>query len=91
MADVVNRKFQPLENVIGGIACSDFMYMGTRDAGDTQIFLYKHINNRRYLNVDAAGNYYKYNAQTNNYDPCTQEEAFTRIENVVTPLTVEKS
>lgn len=41
-------KWAPLMSLLGKRACLDFMYMG--ECGD--LALYKHINTRRYLNID---------------------------------------
>ena len=40
--------------------CWDVMYMGTTDNG---IDLYKHVDTRRYINIDDNGNFYIYNVE----------------------------
>lgn len=49
----------PLEKVVGG-KCKEFMYMGMVPIGEIWIFLYKHINTRRYLNLDGRCGAYRF-------------------------------
>ncbi|MDT8068181.1 MAG: hypothetical protein ROO76_08440 [Terriglobia bacterium] len=44
--------WKPLEGLLGPSYCSEFMYMG-RDQ-DRGLEMYKHINSRRYLNIDPT-------------------------------------
>jgi hypothetical protein len=53
----------PLEALCPPGLCEQFMYMG-RSCG---IFFYKHVDSRRYLNVDLAGLTYAYDAALNTY------------------------
>ncbi len=57
--------WQPLRLVLPDEKLRDeFMFMGTfvgaEEEGAARIELYKHLSNRRYLNVDAEGNCYVY-------------------------------
>ena len=46
---------------LADLAPADFMYMACmRAPGRPPIHLYKHIDSRRYLNLDAAGHAYRY-------------------------------
>jgi hypothetical protein len=54
-------KWQPLERTLGAVGCADFMFMGTIEQDGTTIYLYKHQDTRRYLNLDdAAGNAWEF-------------------------------
>lgn len=46
----------PLEQMLGPELCERFMYMGRSG----NIYLYKHIDTRRYLNLDAQGRCFRY-------------------------------
>ena len=54
----------PLEKLCPPGICEQFMFMGTANG----IYLYKHVDSRRYLNVDASGATYAYNPATTGYD-----------------------
>jgi hypothetical protein len=55
--EVREPDWRPLEDVLSPHACEDFMYMG--HVGD--LVLYKHLDTRRYLNIDAVtGRFYRY-------------------------------
>lgn len=56
----------PLELKIGAAACVDFMYMG-KDQTSKTISLYKHRDNRQYLNIGASGQCYKVSSRTVHY------------------------
>lgn len=46
----------------------DFMYMGTLTADDGRVVqLYKHVNTRRYLNLDTAGHTYSVTASAGSH------------------------
>jgi hypothetical protein len=47
----MNSEWEPLERMLGSDLCHDFMLMGRSE----QIYLYKHVEIRRYLNIDPAG------------------------------------
>ena len=53
----------PLEQVLGPDLCERFMYMGRR----AEIYMYKHVDTRRYLNLDAQGQCFRYTG--NGYEP----------------------
>lgn len=53
----------PLEQMLGPKLCERFMFMGRSGT----IYLYKHIDTRRYLNLDAQGQCFRYIG--NNYEP----------------------
>lgn len=46
----------PLEQVLGTKLCQHFMFMGRSG----ELYLYKHIDTRRYLNLDAEGRCFRY-------------------------------
>lgn len=77
--------WQPLELLIADENHRrEFMFMGTFVAadGELRIELYKHESSRRYLNVDAAGNCYVYDAATqneNSYRKISRREALERL------------
>lgn len=60
--------WEPLQAAVG-FRCREFMFMGK--AGT--VFLYKHIWTRRYLNLDANGQAYKFTGD--GYSPISLEEA----------------
>jgi hypothetical protein len=41
----------PLEHMLGPKLCEHFMFMGRSG----ELYLYKHVETRRYLNLDAEG------------------------------------
>jgi hypothetical protein len=59
----MSSDWTPLEQMLGPEQCERFMYMGR--AGE--IYLYKHIDTRRYLNLDAKGKCFRYTG--NGYEP----------------------
>lgn len=61
----------PLEKLLPSGRCADFMFMGSANG----IYQYKHVDTRRYLNVDIFGATYAFNAETSNYDPISREAA----------------
>jgi len=52
----MSSEWTPLEQTLGPKLCGSFMYMGRSG----QIHLYKHIDTRRYLNLDAQGQCFRY-------------------------------
>ena len=48
----MSSEWTPLEQMFGPELCEQFMFMGR----SAEIYLYKHIDTRRYLNLDARGN-----------------------------------
>lgn len=61
--------FRVLENLFTPFVCEQFMYMGERAFRDKTISIYKHIISREYINVDAEGQFYRYETATNTYVP----------------------
>src|SRR5579863_4823302 len=55
-----NPNWGPLERVVGRLNLCAFMYIGRVLNGEKTIFLYKHIVTRGYLNLDEAGQAYRY-------------------------------
>lgn len=53
----------PLEQMLGPRLCEHFMFMGRSG----EIYLYKHWDTRRYLNLDAKGRCFRYTG--NGYEP----------------------
>jgi hypothetical protein len=53
----------PLELVLGPQLCGRFMFMDRCG----ELYLYKHIDTRRYLNLDAEGRCFRYTG--NGYEP----------------------
>ena len=52
----VGEKWNILAKIIGADSLKKFMYMG--DVGD--VFKFKHIDTRQYLNIDVHGRLYRY-------------------------------
>lgn len=63
----------PLEQVLGPKLCERFMYMGRSG----ELFLYKHIDTRRYLNLDAEGRCFQYTG--NGYEPEELRRAIAHV------------
>lgn len=63
----------PLEQMLGPELCKSFMFMGRSG----EIYLYKHIDTRRYLNLDAQGQCFRYTGK--GYQP---EERVTAVAHV---------
>lgn len=63
----------PLEQMLGPKLCERFMYMGRSGA----IYLYKHIDTRRYLNLDAQGQCFRYTGK--GYEPEERVIAVARV------------
>ncbi len=63
----------PLEQVLGPKLCEHFMFMGRSG----ELYLYKHIETRRYLNVDAEGRCFRYTR--NGYDPEELRRAIVHV------------
>jgi hypothetical protein len=69
----MSSEWTPLERMLGPDLCELFMYMGR--AGE--IYLYKHIDTRRYLNLDAAGQCFRYTE--NGYEPEERAKAVAHV------------
>ncbi|MGB6871105.1 MAG: hypothetical protein WBD93_15945 [Acidobacteriaceae bacterium] len=52
----MTSEWAPLEQVLGPRLCGHFMFMGRSG----ELYLYKHIDTRRYLNLDAEGRCFRY-------------------------------
>jgi hypothetical protein len=59
----MSSDWAPLEEMLGPELCEQFMYMGR----SAEIYLYKHIDTRRYLNLDAQGQCFRYKEK--GYEP----------------------
>jgi len=74
------EKWERLEkffNNDASILCQ-FMYIGTAKVDDEKVLhLYKHIDTRRYINLDKEGECYKFDfmKRDNEYVPVSKEEA----------------
>jgi hypothetical protein len=53
---MMNSDWRALEETLGPERCADFMFMGR--VGD--LYLYKHINTRRYLSIALDGACFRY-------------------------------
>lgn len=69
----LKSEWAPLEQIFGARLCERFMYMGRSG----ELFLYKHIDTRRYLNLDAEGRCYRYTG--NGYEPEELPTAITHV------------
>lgn len=65
----------PLCRVIGKMNLSAFMYMRSVQVAERRIFLYKHILTRCYLNLDSAGQAYRYDSGA--YTPIDLDEGLS--------------
>ena len=63
----------PLERVLGPQLCECFMFMGRSG----ELYLYKHIDTRRYLNLDAEGRCFRYTG--NEYAPEDMRRAIAQV------------
>jgi|2_EtaG_2_1085320.scaffolds.fasta_scaffold02335_9 hypothetical protein len=71
----------------GPMYADDFMHMGTWPIqGDREIQLYKHINTRRYLNMDADGNFYTYDSHSGEYEKVQRQAAVKLVLDPQHPL-----
>jgi hypothetical protein len=70
---MMNSDWQLLEEMLGRERCADFMFMG-RAGG---LYLYKHINTRRYLNIAPDGACFRYTP--GGYVPTDRVEAISRV------------
>lgn len=63
----------PLEQMLGPELCERFMYMGPCG----EIYLYKHIDTRRYLILDVQGKCFRYTG--NGYEPQERVRAVAHV------------
>lgn len=68
--------WEPLKRTVG-CRHKEFMFMGKVPVGCFWVFLYKHINTRRYLNLDGQGNAYAY--RDRKYSPVKLLLAIERV------------
>ena len=73
--------WKPLLKVIDIKDIGDYMYMGEHKdiLTDKIIYLYKHYNTRRYLNVNTDGICYSYNPWTEGYFKVSKENAIKHV------------
>jgi len=69
----VSSEWTPLEQMLGPELCERFMFMGR----SAEIYLYKHIDTRRYLNLDAQGQCFRYTG--NGYEPEERTKAIAHV------------
>jgi len=69
----VTSDWAPLERVFGPQLCECFMFMGRSG----ELYLYKHIDTRRYLNLDAEGRCFRYTG--NEYAPEDMRRAIAQV------------
>jgi hypothetical protein len=69
----MNSDWAPLEQVLGPKLCQCFMFMGRSG----EFYLYKHIDTRRYLNLDAEGRCFRYTG--NGYEPQELQRAIAHV------------
>lgn len=55
--------WEPLERALGQNLCHNFMYMGWIDVKGTFVYLYKHRDTRRYINLSDDGRAWRYHAE----------------------------
>lgn len=65
--------WEPLGQILGPSLCEHFMYMGRSG----EIYLYKHTDTRRYLNLDARGRCFRYTV--NGYEPEELQRALAHV------------
>ncbi len=69
----MSSEWAPLEQMFGPELCEQFMYMGRSG----EISLYKHIVTRRYLNLDAQGQCFRYTGS--GYEPQERASAVAHV------------
>lgn len=79
-----NPNWALLENMIGPDRCGRFDFIGFVEVFDTTIYLYKHKDTRRYINVDLKGNTWLFKLNDSRprvgvYVPLPKEEAVQRV------------
>jgi hypothetical protein len=63
----------PLERVLGPQLCECFMFMGRSG----ELYLYKHVDTRRYLNLDTEGRSFRYTGS--GYEPEELRKAIAHV------------
>ena len=69
----MNSEWEPLEQVLGPKLCGCFMFMGRSG----ELYLFKHIDTRRYLNLDSEGRCFRYTR--NGYEPEELRKAIAHV------------
>jgi len=69
----MSSEWTPLEQLLVSNLCEQFMYMGR----SAEIYLYKHIDTRRYLNLDTLGQCFRYTG--NGYEPEERAKAVAHV------------
>jgi hypothetical protein len=69
----MSSEWEPLESMLGSDLCHDFMYIGRSE----QIYFYKHVETRRYLNIDPTGTCFRYSPE--GYQPIGLAEAIEHV------------
>jgi hypothetical protein len=69
----MSSEWTPLERMLGTELCESFIYMGR----DGEIYLYKRIDTRRYLNLDAQGQCFSYTGS--GYEPELRARAIAHV------------
>ena len=67
----------PLEDVVEAAKCQNFMFIGCVTMRELKVYLYKHRNTRRYLNLDDQGNAYKF--RKGKYHPLELSNALEHV------------
>lgn len=70
-------RWKALEDAVGERNASIFMFMGHFFKDGNAVFQYKHIDSRRYLNIDLEGNFLRYTGEE--YEPVTRAAAMERV------------
>ena len=69
----MSSEWTALEQMFGPELCEQFMFMGR----SAEIYLYKHIDTRRYLNVAPDGACFRYTPA--GYVPVSRDDAITWV------------
>jgi hypothetical protein len=69
----MSADWKPLEQMLGPFLCDAFMFMGRSE----EIYLYKHRDTRRYLNIALDGTCFRYSPE--GYQPIGLEEAIAHL------------
>ncbi len=78
--------WEPLEKLFKDDVgkCGSFMFMGSRwiNEIDGNIYLYKHINTRRYINIsEDSKHFFVYASVMNDYLPIDKDTAINHVYN----------
>ena len=78
----MTTEWTPLEAMLGSELCRTFMYMGRSSpfvylGQEQQLYLYKHIDTRRYLNLATDGRCFRFSPS--GYQPISHEEAIDHV------------